>query len=74
VGGDRRQLLDRTDRYWVMEVTPRRREERRTEGGDRRRGDEKEKRQLRKEQGKPVIVYAEPRRGKTYHCPGLAFH
>ena len=73
-GGDRRQLLDRTDGYWVMEVTPRRREERRTEGGDRRRGDEKEKRQLRKEQGKPVIVYAEPRRGKTYHCPGLAFH
>jgi hypothetical protein len=68
-GGDRRQP-DRRDWYKVMEVAPRRREERRSaEGGDRRREkDKKERRQLRKEQGEPVIVYAESRRGKTYHC------
>jgi hypothetical protein len=65
-----RRLLPR-DEYEVVEVAPRRREERRAaEGGDRRqdtvyvsgRGslhekDEKERRQRRKEQGEPVIVY-----------------
>jgi hypothetical protein len=29
--------------------------------------DEKERRQWQKEEGDPVIAYAEPRRGKTYH-------
>jgi hypothetical protein len=79
---DQRPLPNRRDRYEVMEVTPRRREERRrAECGDRRRDtvylsgggslhkkDDKGRRQRRKEQGEPVIVYAEPRRGKTYHC------
>jgi hypothetical protein len=59
------------DRYKVIEVAPRRREERRAEDGNRRRDtvyvlgrgslhekDEKERRQRRKEQGEPVIVYA----------------
>jgi hypothetical protein len=68
-GGERRQP-DRRDRYKVMEVAPRRREERRSAEGKnwRREKDKKERRQRRKEQGEPVIVYAESRRGKTYHC------
>ena len=68
-GGDRRQP-DRRDWYKVMKVAPRRREERRSAEGENRRRekDKKERRQLRKEHGEPVIVYAESRRGKTYHC------
>jgi len=79
---ERRQLPERRDGYDVLEVAPRRREERRrAEGGDRRREsvyvpsgrgslyakDEEERRRRRREQGEPVIVYAEPRRSKTYH-------
>ena len=79
---ERRQLPDRRDGHEVMEVAPRRREERRrAEGGDRRREtvyvpsgrgslyakDEEERRRRRMEQGEPVIVYAEPRRSRTYH-------
>jgi hypothetical protein len=78
----RRPLPDRRDESEVIEVAPRgRKERRRTEGRDRGRDtvylsgrgslhekDEKGRRQQRKEQGKPVIVYAEPRRGRMYHC------
>ena len=72
---DRRPSPDRRDGYEVMEVAPRRREERRrAEGRDwRREKDEKERRQRRKVQGERVIVYAEPKQGKTYHCQGFSF-
>ena len=62
-GGDRRR-----DGNKLIEVAPRRHEESRsTKGEDRRQEkDKKERRQRRKEQDEPVIVYAEPRRGKTY--------
>jgi len=76
----RRRIPEWRDEYDVLEVAPRRCEERRTKGGDRRREtvyvtgrgslyekDEGERRRRRQEQGPPVIVYAEPRRGKTYH-------
>jgi hypothetical protein len=78
---DRRPLPDRRDGSEVIEVAPWGREERRrAEGRNRRRDtvylpgggslheDEKGRRQRRKEQSKPVIVYAEPRRGRTYQC------
>ena len=79
---ERRQLPERRDAYDVLEVAPQRREERRrAEGGERRRDtvyipsgrgslyakDEEERRRRRRELGEPVIVYAEPRRTKTYH-------
>ena len=68
-GGDRRQP-DRRDGNKPIEVAPRRREESRsTKGGDRRQEkDKKERSQRRKERDEPVIVYAESRRGKPYHC------
>jgi hypothetical protein len=79
---DWRPLPDRRDESEVIEVAPRgHKERRRTEGRDRGRDtvylsgrgslhekDEKGRRQQRKEQGKPVIVYAEPKRGRMYHC------
>jgi hypothetical protein len=74
---ERRRLLKQRDGYYVLEVAPRRREEReRVKGGDQRCDivyvkeslyDEEERRRRRREQGKPVIVDAEPRWNETYH-------
>jgi hypothetical protein len=66
---ERRPLPDRRDGSEVIEVAPWGRDTVYLSGrGSLHEKDEKGGRQRRKEQGKPVIVYAEPRRGRTYHC------